>query len=330
MATCLAWNRHDLLALDRLSRDDLLDLLERAERFAPIAARTAPPVDLLPGRLVALLFFEDSTRTRCSFAVAAHRLGAHTIELGESGSSRSKGETIVDTTLNIEAMGVDAMVIRSRFSGAPDLVAQRVRCPVINAGDGRHEHPTQGLLDIYTLRQRLGGDLAGRRVGIVGDIGNSRVARSNIHGLTTLGAEVILCGPPTLVQESLVGLTPAAGEGGRGAVRVSHDLDAILPEVDAIMMLRVQFERGSQIATDYREHFGLTARRADALRPGVPVMHPGPTNRGLEIDSAVMDDPQRSLIMAQVTNGVAVRMAVLEALLASPEQQPRPEAETGP
>jgi aspartate carbamoyltransferase catalytic subunit len=242
--------------------------------------------------------------------VAANRLGATTVDLTVSGSSLSKGETLLDTALNLDAMGVDAIVIRSATSGTPHLVADAVACPVINAGDGRHEHPTQGLLDILTLRRRWG-DIAGRTVVIVGDIANSRVARSNLHGLTTLGADVVLVGPPALVPMSFMKITA-----GPGRVSIEHDLDKTLSHADAVMMLRIQLERhdagGGSIPPDYRRRYGLTVDRAASLAPEVLIMHPGPMNRGVEIDSEVADDPSRSVIMEQVTNGVAVRMAVLK------------------
>jgi aspartate carbamoyltransferase catalytic subunit len=315
MPITVAWDRKHLLGLEALPREDLVALLDKAARFRPVARREAPPLTSLEGRIVANLFFEDSTRTRCSFTVAAKRLGADTIELTNLGSSRSKGESLVDTVLTIEAMGVDAIVIRDSASGAAALVAGHVHCGVINAGDGRHEHPTQGLLDILALRERIG-DLAGKTVAIVGDVSNSRVARSAAHGLTALGADVLLVGPPTLAPAALTRLVVPESEGGTavGAVRVAHDLDEILGEVDAIMMLRVQFERGSFIAGDYREHYGMTVERSGRLRAGVPILHPGPMNAGLEIDSAVAASP-RSVILEQVTSGVAVRMAVLDTLL---------------
>ena len=299
-------HRHHLLALEGLAGDELISLLDQARRFHT-AAGSAPPTSLLAGRAVANLFFEDSTRTRCSFTIAAKRLGALTIDLTGAGSSLSKGESFLDTARTIEAMGIDVMIIRSRACGTPAMIAHAVRCAVINAGDGRHEHPTQGLLDLYTLRE-CWGDFAGRTIAIVGDIANSRVARSNIHGLTTLGTEVLLVGPPTLVPRSLERIAL-----GPGRVSVSHDLDAVLPRVDAIMMLRVQLERilGGALADDYRTLYRLTAQRAERLRPDVPVLHPGPMNRGVEIDSEVADDPQRSVILRQVANGVALRMAVL-------------------
>ena len=303
--------RFDLLGLDGMPADELGTLLDEADGFVTAAERGESSA-ILAGRLVANLFFEDSTRTRCSFTVAATRLGATSIDLTGSGSSLSKGETLLDTALNIEAMGVDALVVRSGRSGTPHLIARSVGCPVINAGDGRHEHPTQALLDILTLRRRWG-RLAGRTVVIVGDIANSRVARSNVHGLTTLGANVLLVGPPTLVPQSFTRIAA-----GPGTVTVSNDLDDALPRADAVMMLRIQLERhddggtgSSSNTSDYRRLYGLTVDRAAALKAEVPVMHPGPMNRGVEIDSEVADDPARSVIMQQVTNGVAVRMAVL-------------------
>ncbi len=300
-----------LLGLEGLSRAEILEWLDFAEGFLDIARGSAPPQDSLKGKIVANLFFEDSTRTRGSFTIAAKRLGADCIDLSGSGSSVSKGESIVDTALTVEAMGVDAIVLRAKPSGAPHLVARAVRIPVINAGDGRHEHPTQGLLDLLTMRRHLG-ELEGKTIAIVGDIANSRVARSNVHGLTTLGAQVHLIGPPSLAPASFEKIVA-----GPGRVIVSHDLDAVLDDVDAIMMLRVQFERQGVggISDDYRRLYGLSAQRAARLRPEAIIMHPGPMNRGLEIDGEVADDPERSVIREQVTNGVAVRMAVLKKLI---------------
>jgi aspartate carbamoyltransferase catalytic subunit len=323
--------KRDLLDLDGLPRALLMALLDSARARVPAAEGREQPTRSLSGRIIANLFFEDSTRTRCSFTIAARRLGASTVDLAEEGSSVSKGETLADTARNIEAMGVDAIVVRHGVSGAAHLLARAVRCPVINAGDGRHAHPTQALLDLLTLRERLG-ELAGRRVAIVGDIGNSRVARSVLHGLCTLGAHAVLIGPPTLVSRSFerivahdgrdagqdAGPTRGAGEPpqtiGRGTVRVSHELDGELPGLDAIMMLRVQLERqaAGAIASDFPELYGLSARRMDRLPPHAVVMHPGPLNRGVEIDSSAADHPTRSVILRQVELGVAVRMAVLE------------------
>ncbi len=301
-----------LPGLDGLDRASIERLLDDAEAMRPLVARPIDPGEQpLRDRLVANLFFEDSTRTRCSFSAAAARLGVRVIDLTGQGSSLSKGETLVDTALNIEAMGVEVLVIRASAAGAPHLIDRHVACPVINAGDGRHEHPTQGLLDALTLRQALG-DLGGKRVGIVGDIAGSRVARSNLHGLTTLGADVVLIGPPTLTPGALTSIAS-----GPGRVEITDDFDAALDTLDAVMMLRVQFERGSDITPDYRARYGLTADRLGRLRDGAPVLHPGPMNRGIEIDGAAADDPDRSWILRQVTNGVAVRMAVLRAAFAS-------------
>jgi len=297
----------DFLAIEGLAVSELRALIDRAERLLPAAMGEAQAEERLRGRVVANIFFEDSTRTRVSFEVAAKRLGADVVNLGASGSSASKGETLVDTARNIEAMGVDALVIRTSISGGAALVAGQVRCPVINAGDGRHEHPTQALLDVLALRLRLG-DVAGKRIAIVGDIANSRVARSATHALVALGAHVIAVGPPTLVPAGFHKLAI-----GSGSISISHDLDAIIREVDAVMMLRIQLERaaGAGIAPDYRAAFGLTADRRRKLRAGVPILHPGPVNRGVEIDDSVADDPSDSLILAQVSCGVAARMAVL-------------------
>jgi aspartate carbamoyltransferase catalytic subunit len=311
------------LALEGLAGSAIVELLDAAERYREAASGRAPRLAILNGRTIANLFFEDSTRTRCSFTLAARRLGADTIDLATAGSSVSKGETLVDTALNIQAMGVDAIVVRCNASGGAALIAEHVRVPVINAGDGRHEHPTQGLTDLMTLRQRLSPrGLRGKTVAIVGDIANSRVARSALHGLTTLEANVILVGPPTLVPKSFEKIAK-----GPGKVSVKYDLDEVLGEVDAIMMLRVQFERSSApgvsnapgsapISGDYKALYGLSSARAAKLPPHAVVLHPGPINRGLEIDDQVADDPKRSVILEQVTNGVAVRMTVLARALA--------------
>jgi aspartate carbamoyltransferase catalytic subunit len=306
-ASDLSAPSRDFLAIEGLPVSELRALIDRAERLLPAAMGEAQAEERLRGRVVANIFFEDSTRTRVSFEVAAKRLGADVVNLGASGSSASKGETLVDTARNIEAMGVDALVIRTSISGGAALVAEAVHCPVINAGDGRHEHPTQALLDVLALKLRLG-EVAGKRVAIVGDIANSRVARSATHALVALGAHVIAVGPPTLVPAGFQKLAA-----GSGSISISHDLDSIVHEVDAIMMLRIQLERaaGAGIAPDYRAAFGLTADRRKKLRKGVPILHPGPVNRGVEIDDSVADDPADSLVLAQVSCGVAARMAVL-------------------
>ena len=267
-----AWDRRHLLGLEGLSASDIGELLDRAEGLREAASGRAPRLNSLAGRTIVNLFLEDSTRTRCSFTLALRRLGADTIDISASGSSVKKGETIVDTALNLQAMGVHGFVIRCSAAGGPQLVSRSLRegIPVINAGDGRHEHPTQGLLDLLTLRQRLG-DLRGKTIAIVGDVNNSRVARSAIHGSTTLGANVLLVGPPTLVTSSFESIAA-----GPGRVEVGHDLDAVIGGVDAIMMLRVQFERQGDgpapISGDYRQLYGLTVERAARMRPHAIVM----------------------------------------------------------
>jgi aspartate carbamoyltransferase catalytic subunit len=255
------------------------------------------------GQVVVNAFFEDSTRTRTSFSLAAQRLSADVIDFSERGSSVSKGETLIDTARNIEAMGVDVIVIRHNAAGAAELLARSIQACVVNAGDGSHEHPTQGLLDLYTIRERFG-KIAGLKVAIVGDVVNSRVARSNLWGLKKLGAEVILVGPATLLPRSFEAL----------GARVVHDFDSVIGEVDVINMLRVQNERikSSQFPTvrEFISLFGLTTERFHRCKKDVFVMHPGPMNRGIEISSHIADGPQ-SGILTQVTNGLAVRMAVL-------------------
>ncbi|QRK06114.1 aspartate carbamoyltransferase catalytic subunit [Archangium violaceum] len=292
--------RH-LLGIEGLRRADIEALLDRAEAHlhgGPDASH------VLRGKVVANLFFEDSTRTRTSFEMAAHALGAEVLNWTTAGSSVSKGETLLDTVRNIEATGPVALVIRHRSSGAPHLAARHVRCAVINAGDGTHEHPSQALLDAFTLRRRWG-SLDGRTVLIVGDIRHSRVARSNLHCLTTLGAKVVLCGPPTLLPPGLESL----------GAEVTSNLDSVLPRADAVMCLRVQTERQSEnffpSAREFSRMFGLNAARAERLKPEALVLHPGPMNRGVEIAPAVADGP-RSVILEQVAHGVAVRRAILE------------------
>ena len=306
-ASDLSSPARDFLAIEGLSVSELRALIDHAERLLPAAVGEAVSEERLRGRIVANIFFEDSTRTRVSFEIAAQRLGASVVNLGTGGSSASKGETLVDTACNIEAMGVDAIVVRTSISGGAALVADAVSCPVINAGDGRHEHPTQAVLDMLAMKLRLG-DLAGKRVAIVGDIANSRVARSATHALVALGAHVVIVGPPALVPSGFDQLAR-----GAGTITISHDLDAILTEVDAIMMLRIQLERAAAngIAPDYRTAYGLTEHRRHRLRKGAVILHPGPVNRGVEIDDAVADDPASSVILQQVSCGVAARMAVL-------------------
>jgi len=303
------WPHKHLLGLEDLTTQDIRFLLQTARGLEDVSTRSVKKVPALRGRVVVNLFFEDSTRTRASFSLAASRLSADVLDFSGKGSSISKGETLRDTARNIEAMGVDVIVCRHFLSGAAQQLAQSVECSIVNAGDGQHEHPTQGLLDIYTIARRLGCDedfdLTGLTVAIVGDIAHSRVARSNVHGLMKLGAKVILVGPPTL-------LPGAFREMG---CELSYDLDDVLPRVDVINMLRVQFERiTSQAFPSVREYatlFGLTTGRMKKLaRKDLLVMHPGPLNRGIEIDAAVADGPN-SAILQQVTNGLAVRMATL-------------------
>ncbi len=301
------WTHRHLLGLEELSADDIRFLLQTARGFEGVSTRSVKKVPALRGKVVVNLFFEDSTRTRASFHLAASRLSADVLEFAAKGSSASKGETLRDTARNIEAMGVDVIVVRHHLSGAPHQLSRHVHCSVVNAGDGQHEHPTQGLLDIYTLaqhRKRDDFDLRGLTVAIVGDIAHSRVARSNVHGLLKLGAQVILVGPPTLLPNGFADL----------GCELSNNLDDVLPRVDAINMLRVQFERlQSQAFPSIREYaafYGLNSERLAKARPDVLVMHPGPMNRGIEIDSDVADGTH-STILAQVANGLAVRMATL-------------------
>jgi aspartate carbamoyltransferase catalytic subunit len=299
----IRWTRRHLLGLEDLSAAELKFALDTANSFKEVSTRSIKKVPALRGRVVVNAFFEDSTRTRVSFSLAAQRLSADVIDFSEKTSSTNKGETLIDTARTIEAMGVDVMVVRHKAAGAAHMLAQTLRCSVINAGDGAHEHPTQGLLDLYTIRERFK-RVEGLKVAIVGDIANSRVARSNLWGLTRLGAKVILVGPPTLV--------PKAFE--QTGATVVHNLDDVIGEVDVVNMLRVQFERiqSSQFPSvrEFTRLFGLTWDRFQRCKPDVFVMHPGPMNRGIEISSDIADGPQ-SGILKQVANGLAVRMAVL-------------------
>jgi aspartate carbamoyltransferase catalytic subunit len=308
--------RH-LLSAGDLTRDDAELVLRTAEEMRSLADRPIKKLPALRGRTVVNLFFEDSTRTRISFEAAAKRLSADVINFSAKGSSLSKGESLKDTALTLEAMGADAVVVRHGASGAPHRLAHSgwVRSSVVNAGDGTHEHPTQALLDAFTVWRHLakdGGSLDGRRVAIVGDVLHSRVARSNALLLRTLGAEVTLVAPPTLF--------PVGVEGW--PVETSYDLDAVLPKADVVMMLRVQRERMNAsffpTAREYSRRYGLDGRRMRQLQDHTIVMHPGPMVRGMEITADVADS-DRSVIVEQVTNGVAVRMAVLYLLLGGNE-----------
>lgn len=297
------WTRKDLLGLDELSADEIWILLETAKAFKGVGERSLKKVPALRGRTLINFFVEPSTRTRVSFELAALRLSADVINIAASASSLQKGETLKDTAKNLEALHADIIVLRHSSAGACHFLAQHLDSCIINAGDGAHEHPTQGLLDVFTMLEHLG-TLVGKRVGIVGDILFSRVARSNIHALLKLGAEVILVGPATLVPKSFE----------RMGVTVTHHLDEVLEELDVINLLRIQHERQRKeyfpSLGEYTALFGLTTARAERLKPNCLVMHPGPINRGVEIDSAVADS-KRSVILRQVTNGLAVRMATL-------------------
>jgi len=297
------WERKDLLGLRELGSEEIIHILDTAEGFEQISTRSVKKAPPLRGKVVVNLFFEDSTRTRSSFTLAASRLSADVIEFTKEVSSVSKGETLLDTVRNLESMGIDIVVIRHGAGGVPRLLSRSIDACVVNAGDGFCEHPTQGLLDVYTIR-KIKGSLKGLKVAIVGDIAHSRVARSDMWGLTKLGAEVIFVGPPTLMPADV----------GRLPVRVSYSLDKVIEEVDVINMLRIQFERlgGNPFPSvrEYSHYFGLTAERMKRAKPEILVMHPGPINRGLEIESEVADGPN-SVILEQVKNGLAVRMAVL-------------------
>lgn len=297
------WTRRHLLGLEELSAEEITVILDKAEVFRKAIKDGVRRIPLLRGKTCANLFFENSTRTRSSFSLAARRLGADTLDFSPSGSSLSKGETFIDTAKNIEAMGVDLVVIRHRTPGSPRLLAANLDCGVINAGDGPHEHPTQGLLDIMTIRQRRG-SVKGLTVAMVGDIAHSRTARSNIWGLKKLGAHVIVCGPSTLVS-------PRWAEIG---VEYSYSLDDIIPRVDVLNLLRIQFERQySRPFPSVREYAHLYAMNRDRLKRAkgdILILAPGPINRGVEITPDVADGKQ-SAILDQVSNGVAVRMAVL-------------------
>jgi aspartate carbamoyltransferase catalytic subunit len=298
-----------LLSIADLGAEGIEQVLTLTDSFTEVSARAIPKVPALRGKTVASLFFEDSTRTRLSFETAAKRMSADTMTFSVSASSVNKGESLRDTAETIVAMGVDAVVVRHKSSGVPWQLASWVDASVINAGDGWHEHPTQALLDCYTIRERRG-SLGGLRIAIVGDVKHSRVARSDVLAFTALGADVTLVAPPTLLPPSLEGWP----------VSVAHDLEGVLPKVDVVYLLRMQRERqGEALLPSLREYsarFGLTRARAALLSSEALVMHPGPMNRGVEIAAEVAGDP-RAVITRQVTNGVAVRMAVLYLLLGS-------------
>ncbi len=301
------FDHKDLLSMTELSVEDITLILDTAESLKEISSRDIKKVPTLRGKSVVNYFFEPSTRTRTSFEMAAKRLSADTVSLSASGSSAVKGETLIDTARNLQAMNPDLIVLRHSSSGAPHLLAREVKAGIINAGDGINEHPTQALLDIYTIREKKGG-LKGLKVAIIGDISHSRVARSNIIGLTKMGAEVTISGPPTMMPLGIEAF----------GVRVIHDPVEAVKDKDVVMLLRIQLERQSKVLfpslREYATFFGLTEDILKNAKKDVIVMHPGPLNRGVEIASEVADGPH-SVILDQVANGVAVRMAILYLLI---------------
>jgi aspartate carbamoyltransferase catalytic subunit len=299
----MAWIRKDLLGLEDLNKEEIEFILTTAESFKEVSTRDIKKVPALRGKTVVNLFYEPSTRTRVSFEVAAKRLSADVINISAQESSVRKGETLIDTGRNIQALKADIIVVRHSASGAAAMLARHVNISVVNAGDGWHEHPTQALLDIFTLKEKLG-RIAGLNVSIVGDIAHSRVARSNIWGLTKLGAKVTVCAPAILIP-------PAIEQMG---AQVTDDIDEALKHADAVNVLRMQFERDEGTAfpeaLEYFKNFGITQERLKKAKKDIIVMHPGPINRGIEMSSGVADG-LNSVILEQVTNGIAVRMAVL-------------------
>jgi len=301
------WTRHDLLDLQNLDKAEIEAILEAAKSFKEVSSRDVKKVPALRGKTVVTLFFEPSTRTRASFELAAKRLSADTISVAANSSSLSKGESVLDTAKNIEAMNVDAVIVRHSSSGVAHMLAGHLKASIINAGDGCRAHPTQALLDMFTIKEKLGA-IEGLRVAIIGDILHSRVARSNIQGLTRLGATVTVCGPATLIPRGVESL----------GVKVSYDLHEVIKSSDVLMPLRLQMERQKQCflpsIREYAKHFGINAEKLKPAQKNVIIMHPGPTNRGVELSAEVADGPH-SVILDQVTNGVAVRMAVLYLVL---------------
>jgi len=299
----MRWQRKDLLGLEELSKEEIEHILATAASFKEVSTREIKKAPALRGKTVVNLFYEPSTRTRVSFEVAAKRLSADVINVAIETSSVKKGETLIDTGANIEALKADIIVVRHGSSGAPAMLARQVKINVVNAGDGWHEHPTQALLDMFTLQEKCQ-RIAGLKVSIVGDIAHSRVARSNIWGLTKLGAQVTVCAPELLIPPGIEQM----------GVRVVHDIEEALQQADAVNVLRMQFERDEDTAfpqrLEYFKTFGITAQRLQRAKKDIIVMHPGPINRGVEISSEVADGPN-SVILEQVTNGIAVRMAVL-------------------
>jgi aspartate carbamoyltransferase catalytic subunit len=299
----IVWTKKDLLGLEYLSKEEIELILYTAQGFKEVTTRQIKKVPALRGKTVMNLFYEPSTRTRTSFEIAAKRLSADVVNIAVEASSVKKGETLIDTGRNMEALKIDIIVVRHNCSGAPNILARSVGASVVNAGDGWHEHPTQALLDMFTLKSKLG-RIEGLNVSIIGDIAHSRVARSNIWGLTKLGAKVTVCAPKMLVPEGIEKM----------GARVTDKLDEALEGADAINVLRMQFERDGALAfpskLEYFKQYGITSERLKKYKKEIVVMHPGPINRGVEMSSDVADGPN-SVILEQVTNGIAVRMAVL-------------------
>lgn len=300
----LSWRRKDMISTEDLSLDEIGKIFAMADVFKASLKGDKTKLPYLKGKVVVNLFFEPSTRTRTAFEMAAHKLGADVISVASNISSSVKGETLKDTARNIEALMADMIIVRHSSSGAAKYLADRVKIPVVNAGDGAHAHPTQALLDAFTMREKFGGNFGGKKITILGDILFSRVARSNIYLLQKLGAEVTLAGPSTLVPR----------EFEKFGVRVCYDLADAVADADVVMLLRIQHERQSAThfpsISEYANVFGLNLRRENMLKKGAFIMHPGPINRGVELDTPLADS-DRSVILEQVTNGVAVRMAVL-------------------
>ena len=299
-------NRKDILGMRDLSVDEINLILDTADSFVEVSTREIKKVPTLRGKTIVNLFYEASTRTRTSFEIAAKRLSADTINISASTSSVVKGETLIDTARNLEAMNPDVIVIRHSAAGAPHMLARMIRPSIINAGDGAHEHPTQSLLDMLTIRSKKG-KIAGLKVAIIGDIAHSRVARSNIYGLTKMGAQVAVAGPATMLPRDIEKM----------AVTVSSQIDTAIRDADIVMVLRIQTEREHRnifpSLREYASYFGLNANNIKLAKDDVLVMHPGPINRGVEISPDIADGPY-SVILEQVTNGVAVRMALLYLL----------------
>lgn len=296
----------NLLGIEGLRVEEIRTILNATTAFKEISRREIKKVPTLRGKTIVNLFFEPSTRTRTSFELAAKRLSADTVNISSSTSSVVKGETLVDTARNLQAMHPDLIILRHSAAGAPHFLSRHIDVPIINAGDGAHEHPTQALLDLYTMEENVG-DVRGKTIGIIGDIKHSRVARSNILSLTTMGAKVVVCGPPTLIPKGIEAM----------GVSVSFNLEEILSELDIIMMLRIQLERQERglfpSLTEYSRFYGLNRQRLSRCKPGVLIMHPGPVNRGIELDPDVADG-SHSLILDQVENGLALRMVLLYIL----------------